>query len=483
MTMRVIRWTLVVLLALVVAGPSVFPGSKADGPIRRVNVPYFSGDVRFSQAAILWFGRVTPTTNYADVRVGYNDEELWVHVAVFDRRLWYDTAPSPETLAAWDSATLLIAADGNVGAALNASDYRFTGQLNWWEERAKWQAACRGNGGGWSPASLAFTTASTWRGDVPNSNGDDRGWGVTFHIPFSSLGRPEKPPTGTWWGFAVLVHDRDDAAVTPLSDQKWPEGQVPENPATWAQLVFGLPSYMPALARPRAVATIRQGLNGVVVRDAVVGGNSTCGSVMDYWTDWGNKNYAGLEYFNIQNQFDISDWPCFSKYYVTFPLDALPANKTVISATLQLHQFGNGGAGWNPGPTPSYIQVLTVADDWSETTLTWNNAPLAEQNIAGGWVDPLGDPVPPEGVDRQWDVSRAVAEAFGRGCPYALPFTRATGTYTAGATSGRRILEMRLIDRHWSSSGVIRSSMCVRSCSPLFLTSRPVRFAPKQVRL
>jgi len=26
---------------------------------------------------------------------------------------------------------------------------------------------------------------------------------------------------------------------------------------------------------------------------------------------------------NVQNQSDISDWPCFSKYYVTFPLDAV----------------------------------------------------------------------------------------------------------------------------------------------------------------
>ena len=34
------------------------------GPIRRVHAPYFAGDVSFSQAAILWFGQVTPTTNY-----------------------------------------------------------------------------------------------------------------------------------------------------------------------------------------------------------------------------------------------------------------------------------------------------------------------------------------------------------------------------------------------------------------------------------
>ena len=348
------------------------------------------------------------------MRVAYDDEELWVHIAVFDRRLWYSTAPSADTLAAWDAATLLIALDGNVGTVLSASDYRFTGQLNWWEmPRTAWQAAWRGSGAGWSAVPLAFATSSTWRGDAPNNDSDDRGWTLTFRIPFASLGQTGKPPDGAQWGMAVVVHDRDDAAGTPIPEQTWPESALPERPATWGQLVFGRPAFTPSLAIPRDVTTIRQGLSGAVVPDSVVGGNTDCGSGMnDWWTDWGDKNYAGLDYFNVQNQFDVSDWPCFSKYYVTFPLDSLPADKTIISATLQLHQFGNAGAGWDPGPRPSYIQALTVAEDWEEATLTWNNAPLAEENLAGAWVDPLGDSPPPEGADRKWDVSGAVAEAY-----------------------------------------------------------------------
>jgi hypothetical protein len=110
----------------------------------------------------------------------------------------------------------------------------------------------------------------------------------------------------------------------------------------------------------------------------------------------------------------------FPKYYVTFPLDSLPAGTTIISATLQLHQFGNAGAGWDPGPKPSYIQVLSVAEDWSEATLTWNNAPLAQENVAATRVDPVGDPVPPEGFDRQWDISGAVAEAYAAHRPLRL---------------------------------------------------------------
>ena len=227
MARMVVRLALIALLTLVAAGPGAPLTAEAAGPSRRVYAPYFAGDVRFSQAAILWFGQVTPATNYADVRVAYNDEELWVHVAAFDRRLWYDPEPSADTLAAWDASTLLISLDGNEGTALNTSDYRFTGQLNWgsWEgSRTAWQAAWRGSGADWSAVSLAFATSSGWRGDAPNDDSDDDGWTLTFHIPFARLGQTGKPPDGAAWDIAVLVHDRDDAAGTPpIADQKWPE--------------------------------------------------------------------------------------------------------------------------------------------------------------------------------------------------------------------------------------------------------------------
>ena len=65
----------------------------------------------------------------------------------------------------------------------------------------------------------------------------------------------------------------------------------------------------------------------------------------------------------------------------------------------------------------SLIQVLTVGEDWNESTLTWNSAPLALENVAASWVDPLETPPPYPGVPRQWDVSRAVAEAYAAGQP------------------------------------------------------------------
>ena len=65
--------------------------AQADPPTRRVHAPYFSSNVLYPQTAIFWFGRTTPTENYTDIRVGYNDSHLYVNFAVVDRRLWYDT--------------------------------------------------------------------------------------------------------------------------------------------------------------------------------------------------------------------------------------------------------------------------------------------------------------------------------------------------------------------------------------------------------
>jgi hypothetical protein len=64
--------------------------------VPRVNAPYFEGDIRYPETAVIWFGKVTPTENYAQVRVGYNQQELSINLAAFDRQQWYDTDPTPE---------------------------------------------------------------------------------------------------------------------------------------------------------------------------------------------------------------------------------------------------------------------------------------------------------------------------------------------------------------------------------------------------
>jgi hypothetical protein len=401
--------------------------------VRRVNAPRFVGEIPMAEAAVFWFGRITRTENYTDVRVGYNTDELYLRIAVVDRRIWYDTSPSPDESSAWDSVGVYLDLEGNEGGVPDPSSYLFVAQFGP-PPYERYRAAYQGNGSSWSISEeLVFTTSSTYRGvPGPNEDADNKGWVAWLYIPFTSLGLSSPPSEGTIWGLGVAVHDRDDAAGTPVSDETWPELMSPNRPSTWGELSFDLPVY----TRPSAVLggrmVIRQGLDGAVVVDAPVGGGTNCGGVIDYWDEWGDANYAGVAHVNIQNQADIADWPCFSKYYVTFPLDALPPGKEIISATLTLYQFGNAGGGDWDEPEPSLIQVFTVGEVWSEATLTWNNAPLAQENVSAAWVDPLADPPGFPGVPRTWDVSRAVAEAYSAAEPLRLALYSADGAYHSG---------------------------------------------------
>jgi hypothetical protein len=232
---------------------------------------------------------------------------------------------------------------------------------------------------------------------------------------------------------AVTVHDRDDQAAGPNPVQVWPEQLATERPATWGQLRFGVPSYTPPSSTPGGTITIRHGLDGQSVMDAEVGGHTTCAEGMpDFFSAWGNANYAGLDQTNIQNQRDVADWPCFAKTYLTFPLAAVPPGKVIQSATLKLYQFGNGGVGWDPAPVRSLIWVHTVSEDWQESAITWNNAPFSRENVASSWVDPLGEFPGWPGVARTWDISRAVAQAYASGAPLRVVLYTSDGAYHSG---------------------------------------------------
>ena len=79
------RFVLLGLVALVLAG-SPLPVSPLP-LMRRVNAPHFTDSVPIDQTGIFWFGQVDANQNYADVRIGYNNTELYVGVLIFDRRL------------------------------------------------------------------------------------------------------------------------------------------------------------------------------------------------------------------------------------------------------------------------------------------------------------------------------------------------------------------------------------------------------------
>jgi hypothetical protein len=383
----------------------------------RINAPSFDGEIVFQKTAIFWFGKVTPSENYTDVRIGYNASELFVHLAIFDRSTWYDKTPTPSTFNEWDSASLYLNLSG-------VSAYRFDGQLNAWGERDAFQASYIKTGTSWVPLAVPFTTETGWRGDAPNvETQEDRGWRITYRIPFTSLGLSAAPPEGATWNLGVSVSDRDDDIGTPIPEKSWPEELESDQPASWGQLVFGLPGDQAAAATTAESVVIRHGLGGTTVVDGTVGGGTDCGAKAvqaDFFTEWGETNYAGAHQVNVQNQYDVSDWPCFSKVYFTFPLDQVPEGKTVLSATLTVYQFSNAGGGDYGIPPGSWIQVSKVKESWNEATLTWNNAPGAWENIGSTWVDWIQSPVPWPGIPRSWDVSAAVAEAYSAGEPVSL---------------------------------------------------------------
>jgi hypothetical protein len=384
----------------------------------RINIPYFDNEVAFSETAILWFGKVNLTDNYVDVRLGYSKNELFIHLAIFDRLLWYDDT-LPVDLEVWDSASLYLDMDGVQGSAPDANSYRFIGSLNAWEEDSDYQAMYVGTGSGWRESNVPFTSQIGYRGN-PNNDNRDNGWRLSYWIPFNSLGLDAPPPQGTVWGLAVVLHDRDDAAGTPIPDQSWPPSIETNQPGTWGEMVFGLPSYIPPDGQPDGSVIIRHGLDGVMVKDGGVGGGTNCGDGLDYFAEWGDTNYAGIERVNVQNQYDLADWPCFSKIYLTFPLNSIPANKRINSATLTLHHFGNAGGDEYGEGLPSLIQVFRVSQEWEENSLTWNNAPLAIENVSQAWVEWLADYPGWPGVPRTWDLSRGVAEAYAEGQPLRL---------------------------------------------------------------
>jgi hypothetical protein len=416
-------------LILLVAGP--VPVGAEGLAVPRVNAPYQAPG---SEAAVFWFGRVTLQENYADVRMGYGDNHLYVHVNIVDRRLWYDTSPSSGDLTDWDAVSVYLNASCETPPPLEGS-YRFDGQLVWYEDRDDYQASYRYSSGSWSSASVLFTTESSWSGDVPNTNVDDRGWTLLYYLPFPSLGLSGPPAQGTTWRIALVLHDRDDAGGPPLGKQVWPTAMSATNPSTWAELYFGTPpAYEPPPASPGGLVSIRHGESGAIVPDADVGGSSTCGAPAgpDFFPTWGSLNWAGKEFLNVQNLGHISEWPCFSKYYVTFPLDAIPTGKEILSAQLTLYQNGSAGADKTPTPTPSLIQVSTTSLPWQESTITWNNAPPATENVATTWVPPLDEAPPWPGIPREWDVSGAVAEAYASGDPVRLAIYSPAWDYHSG---------------------------------------------------
>jgi hypothetical protein len=422
---------------------------------------------RMAEMAIFWYGRITPVENYTDVRLGYNNNSLFVHAAVIDRLLWYDTTPSARDLTQYDAVTIYLDTAHSTANSPAASSYKIEMQASpEYANRLSYQAVYRWNGSSWGSISSTITTKSGWRSSTGgfNDSQEDRGWYVSAEIPFAALGLSGKPADFTLWKMAVVTHDRDTTADSPQPPKTWPANLDANSPASWKSISFRLPVYQPAAGTLAGSAAIRHGVNGAVVKDGSVGGNPNCGDGLDFWTVWGNTVYNGeqskLE-ANIQNQRDLADWPCFSKYYITFPLDQVPAGKNILSADLTLYQFGNAGAwGVDQPPWRSLIQVFTVAEDINPETLNWNNAPLPLENVSRAWVEPLEVYPGWPGIARSFDLTRAVSAARQQNQPLRLAIYSADGAYHSGkyfrtsdvdgwaeAVNGRPVLDIRWADQ------------------------------------
>jgi len=386
----------------------------AAGNTPNLNLPFFgSNAVTYGQSAITWYGKVTTTENYTDIRAGYNNSELFIYLQVFDKRLWYDPNPtSTSDLTKYDAVSVFIDTSNLASVSPTANTFKFVTQLSNTTD-SRYVRAYQGNGTGFSQINIPFTATPGWRGDGPNNNVDDRGWGMTLRIPFSSLGANSPPPPGSIWPVAFTTHDRDDSIGTAIADKSWPESFLQTNPMSWGYFTFGSPTFSPPPVSNPQTVTIYDKLNGQTVLDGQVGGDSVCGGSLNYWTQWGDANYNDKPHANIQNQLDVADWPCFSKFYITFPLSSLPSGKAVTNANLKLHMFGNAGDGVSV--TDSFIHVLTTNNSFDPATITWNNAPQPLENISMSVVPPMQGPLVGSGEERNFDLSYAVNRAYQAG--------------------------------------------------------------------
>jgi len=407
--------------------------------------------------AIFWFGRVDVRNDHVQCRAGISDVLLMMQCAVFDREI-YDEAPDATSLQDWDTLRLYFDLDGDPAkTAVDERSFFIDAQAH--RHGTEQTAIHRGSAGTWVDAGVAFAAdcegaadriclGKAYRG---GERDESRGWHINYFIPWSVLGLAG-PPVGagdSLWNVALSVHDRDSLDGSLHGDpQTWPgAGFDALDPSTWGTWEFldghflsweesgaatgaGRPAYSVAYAPPpyqvgtETTLTIRAGVEGDVVENASVGASETLCSGDDAYNFGSGENSWGgnvdRNYFHVQDQEDYADWPCFAKIFLKFPLARLPAGKVVVSATLRLHHSmptSGGDQGYH-----SLIQVFHVANflrdgttPWDATNITWNDAPLAIENLAGFWGDRTGmmetgwDALP----EWSWDVGRAVGRAGG----------------------------------------------------------------------
>jgi hypothetical protein len=445
------------IVSLILVALMIPAGQPAAAPTpRRVNIPYFASQVVWSQSAIFWFGQNKqgmPSQNYADVRMAYTADALEVFVTVVDYYLWSKEDPSAaDDLTQYDGVAIYLDTRNDRAATPQSDDYMFfVGAHHWPNDNAtEYHRQARGIGSGWNTAWTGSWTdyeAMSWSCNPgPNSNscGIDYGWVAIFTIPWSTLELAGLPPTGAMWGLGVQLYDRDDNPPAGyVAPEYWPETFGANNPGTWGELHFGYANYQPPHAVPEGTTVIRAATPvDNTVEDAWMGGGGTCSSGHEGGTEINHGNDTDLF---VGSETAPTHFPCYNKSYLRFALSSIPAGKTILSATLTLHHWGNAGDPGAPNeedrPHDSYAWAYIVSDPWQEMTIHWNNAPLPRENLGMTHVTPLSAFPGWPGVPYQWDVTKAVAEAYAAGQSVSLAIydsvsARNTSKYLTSSETG-----------------------------------------------
>lgn len=407
---------------------------------RRVNIPLVSGN-DWSQQAIFWLGvnenkNTIPGRNYTDVRIAYTQTELHLYLTVIDYYLWYDNNQTVGDLTQNDAVVVYFDTGHNRTAAPQTDDYYFLVGARHMDTTTKYQRQARGNGTGWNTSWSTTWTQNAgmqWSDTGPNNNSGniDYGWMAEYHLPWSAFGLSGPPATGTLWGMGVYVYDRDNSGSGGMAaPQGWPETFSKDTPSTWGDLHFGDDAYQPPSVTQTGSVTIRAASpTDNTVEDAWMGGGGGCSSGHNGGTEINHGNHAELY---LGSESVPTHFPCFNKTFLRFQLGSVPTGKVILSAKMTLYHWGNAGDPSAPNDEdhghPSYAWLYTINDAWDEMTIHWNNAPLAGENLDLKRMEVLtAFPGWDKTVAYEWDVTKAVAEAYQAGQPVSLAVYDAAG--------------------------------------------------------
>ncbi len=105
-----------------------------------------------------------------------------------------------------------------------------------------------------------------------------------------------------------------------------------------------------------------------------------------------------------------------------FTLPPIPAGTILLRAQLLARISDDGGS-----PVNALVTVLRIGQTWSESGVTWNNSPAAEDAVASGIARG-------QGTDTVWDVSQLIRDWYAGSVPnYGLMLT-GNGRYRAFAS-------------------------------------------------